>query len=142
MKIHRVLIFLAILLTTVLSAGAETKSEIDDYNNLYYPQSVYNGGINSFDTQSAEAYVNPATGSVHIRATDVVLPGAGGFDLSITRIYNSQNSALYEGYLHETEEETSYTYYTVRGKKKDYKVYMDNAATQTITENVCLSSDF
>ncbi len=142
MKIRGFLIFFAILLSTVVSAQAETKSEIDDYNNLYYPQSVYNGGINSFDTQSAEAYVNPATGSVHIRATDVVLPGAGGFDLSITRVYNSQNSALYEGYLHEIEESYSVTCYTVRGKKKEYKVYMDNAANETTTENVCLRPEF
>ena len=102
MKKHKIILFASLIIIMILggsSVYAMTQQEVDEYNNLYYPQSVYNGGINSSEnTDSQEAYVDPATGSTHIKVTDVTLPGAGGFDLNISRSYNSQNSALFEAY--------------------------------------------
>jgi YD repeat-containing protein len=40
-------------------------------------------------------HVNPLSGNLVVTATDLVLPGNAGFDLAITRVYNS---AIYPGY--------------------------------------------
>ena len=54
-----------ILLSIILSCQsvfALTQEEADVYNNLYYPQSVYNGGINAApQATSQDGYVNTAT---------------------------------------------------------------------------------
>ena len=127
---------------TAISANAMTYSEIDEYNNLYYPQSVYNGGMNITGDNTQSAYVNPADGSVQINTVDLSLKGAGGFDLNIARTYNSQNSALFESYLKEVYQTETHTYYTIRGYKETYKYYT-NGEQETVTdENICLSPIF
>ena len=146
MKKHRIIIFSVIVFVIFfgeMSAYAMTQQEVDKYNNLYYPQSVYNGGINSSEnTNSQEAYVDPATGSTHIRVTDITLPGAGGFDLNITRTYNSQNSALFEAYLKETNIEEPVTYYMIKGRKRIYEYYTSGTSDLTSYSNICLTPDF
>ena len=42
-------------------------------------------------------YIDPFTGSVNLNHTDLVIPGAGGFDLAFTRYYSSNNVYL-DGY--------------------------------------------
>ena len=146
MKTKRITIFALVVFAFVFStiqANAMTQQEVDKYNNLYYPQSVYNGGINSAaNDDSQEAYVDPATGSTHIKVTDVTLPGAGGFDLNITRSYNSQNSALFEAYLKETDVEEAVTYYMLKGEKRIYRRYTNGTSNETAYDDICLMPDF
>lgn len=145
-KFNKKAIFILILSVSAfigINVSAMTEQEADQYNNLYYPQSVYNGGINSVSqTDTQEAYVDPATGSTHIKATDVTLPGRNGFDLNITRTYNSQNSALFEAYLKETDVPYQRAYYMIRGYKKTYKYYIDNTDTTEYESDICLTSKF
>ncbi len=146
MKKHKIILFASLIIIMILggsSVYAMTQQEVDEYNNLYYPQSVYNGGINSSEnTDSQEAYVDPATGSTHIKVTDVTLPGAGGFDLNISRSYNSQNSALFEAYLKETDVEQPVTYYMIKGSKRVYKYYTNSSWNSTPYDDICLTPDF
>ena len=146
MKMHKLSI-LQIIVSAIffcaIPVSAMTQREVDTYNNLYYPQSVYNGGINSAENaDSQEVYVDPATGSTHIKVTDVTLPGAGGFDLDITRTYNSQNAALFEAYLKETDIAQTVTYYMVKGNKRVYRKYINNSSDSTPYDNICLTPDF
>lgn len=145
MKKHLALLSL-ILLSTILScqsAFALTQQEADTYNNLYYPQSVYNGGINTSPQQSVkEAYVNPATGSTHISVTDVTLPGVNGFDLNITRMYNSTNASLFEAYLKETNTPYQQEYYMITGSKRVYRYYTDSSWSSTPYTGICLTPAF
>ena len=93
-KITLILLFvLSMILCSQSTLFAMTIDEVDEYNNLYYPLSVYNGGINTAPQKSSqEAYVDPATGSTHVKVTDISLPGVNGFDLNLTRLYDSSNS--------------------------------------------------
>ena len=94
---------------------------VNDYNNFYYPKSLYNDGLSYIPENTYnEAYVNTATGSTNIVVTDVVLPGKNGFNLEITRMYNSTNSLLYEAYMKENgslslADETSHERYSILG---------------------------
>ena len=84
-----------------------TDAEQDLYNHQYYPQSVNNGGINQAPQESKhDFYVSPATGNATVRVTDFVLPGKNGFDLEISRVYNSFSSNLYEPYVEEISKYT------------------------------------
>lgn len=145
-KFNKKALFILILSVSAfigINVSAMTEQEADQYNNLYYPQSVYNGGINSVSqTDLQEAYVDPATGSTHIKATDVTLQGRNGFDLNITRTYNSQNSALFEAYLKETDIPYQKAYYMIRGYKKTYKYYIDNTDTTEYESDICLTPKF
>lgn len=146
MKINKFILLLTAVFTVLfygIPTYAMTRQEADRYNNLYYPQSIYNGGINSAENDiSKEAYVDPASGSTHIKVTDISLPGAGGFDLNITRTYNSQNAALFEAYLKEIKTPKQVTYYMIKGKKKVYKEYINGTSSTTTYENICLTPDF
>ena len=146
MKINKFILLLTAVFTVLfygIPTYAMTRQEADRYNNLYYPQSIYNGGINSAENDiSKEAYVDPASGSTHIKVTDISLPGAGGFDLNITRTYNSQNAALFEAYLKEIKTPKQVTYYMIKGKKKVYKEYTNGTSSTTTYENICLTPDF
>ncbi len=114
------LILLSIILSCQ-SAFALTQEEADIYNNLYYPQSVYNGGINAAPQGTTQdGYVNTATGSTNIKVTDLTLPGVNGFDLNITRTYNSTNASLFEAYLKETDIPYDAPYYMIKGSKRIY----------------------
>ena len=116
---------------------------IDAYNNLYYPQSLYNYGIN-FTPQSSmqDGYVNIATGSANVTVTDLSLPGVNGFDLNITRTYNSTNASLFEAYLKETEESYGAKYYMIRGTKSVYQSFIDSDYPPESHYDVCLTRTF
>ncbi len=137
------LFLITLSLLSSLSVYAITQQEADTYNNLYYPQSVYNGGINTSPQEEKQAaYVNPATGSTHVQVTDLSLPGRNGFDLDITRMYNSTNSALFEAYLQETDIPVEVNYYMITGNKRVYRYYTDSSWSSVIFEDVCLTPDF
>lgn len=142
----KIFILLCLLTSSLLcnaAVYAMTQDEADVYNNLYYPQSVYNGGINTAPQQSAQgAYVNPATGSTHVSVTDLTLPGVNGFDLNITRMYNSTNSSLFEAYLKETDIPYQQAYYMITGSKRVYKNCTNGNWTSTPYTGICLTPDF
>lgn len=142
-KIFISILFVLFTLAVNISTFAMTDQEADIYNNLYYPQSVYNGGIYLTPQQeSQEAYVNTATGSTHLKVTDLTLPGRNGFDLKITRIYNSLNSALFESYLKQIPIEKDVTYYMITGIKRIDRTYTNSTETSEEIEDVCLTPDF
>jgi len=136
------LVLLSIILSCQ-SAFALTQQEADVYNNLYYPQSVYNGGINAAPQGTAqEGYVNTATGSTNIKVTDLTLPGVNGFDLNISRTYNSTNASLFEAYLKETDIPYDAPYYMITGNKVIYKYYTNSTDDYEYIDDVCLTPDF
>ena len=143
----RILLIVMLLVCLVLflnvSVAALTPQEADEYNNLYYPMSIYNGGINSSPQKATQTVgVDPATGAVHIQETDLSLPGRNGFDLNITRMYNSTNAAFLEATLKEEEEGVASSYYMIVGRKVVYMTYTDGDSEFVTTSNVCLTPDF
>ena len=137
----------SVLFSCISAVAAETTirtpEEADDHVNLYYPQTIYNGGVNMSQSQNTqEAYVDPATGSVNVKVTDVKLPGAGGFDLNITRMYSTSSANLFEGYLKETDNLTTVERYAVVGVKKVYTHYTDNTIEHTPYYQVGLTPQF
>ena len=142
----RICMFLCLVISCLLcdlGVYAITQEEADVYNNLYYPQSVYNGGINTAPQQATqEAYVNPATGSTHLSVTDLTLPGVNGFDLDITRMYNSTNASMFEAYLKETDIPYQQAYYMIKGCKRVYKYYISSDWNSTPYTGICLTPDF
>ncbi len=121
---RRTLLFvciLALIKLFTISSFAMTDEEMDIYNHQYYPRSVNNAGINRTMENNTAASVDPATGGVTITATDISLPGRNGFDLNITRTYNSMQSNLYEPYIGEIEG-TSTVYYYMVICEKDYQL--------------------
>ncbi len=142
-KLYIFLCFFISLLLGSSSVYAITQEEADVYNNLYYPQSVYNGGIKASSQQFAQgSYVDPATGSTHVNVTDLVLPGVNGFDLEISRMYNSTNASMFEAYLKETEIQYQQAYYMIKGSKRVYRYYTNSSWTSTPYEDICLTPDF
>ena len=131
------------LLLSCQSAFALTPEEADVYNNLYYPQSIYNRGINAAPQGTTqEGYVNTATGSTNITVTDLTLPGVNGFDLNISRTYNSTNASLFEAYLKETDVPREASYYMIKGSKRVYINYTNGTHSSTVYGNVCLTPNF
>lgn len=135
-----------VLFTVVLSvnAFAMTNAERDLYNHQYYPQSVNNGGINQAPQENKhDFYVSPASGNSTVRVTDVVLPGKNGFDLEISRVYNSFSSNLYEPYVIEEEAYTSTPFYMVVGKKDFEKTNTYNEMTDFGYNNpICINANY
>ena len=120
-----------LLLTGACNVLAMTDAELDLYNHQYYPQSVNNGGINQSLQESTHDFdVNPATGSVVVRVNDVTLPGKNGFDLAITRTYNSFQSNLYEPYVKVEDASISTTCYMVTTLKSYEEKAIDNKVTE------------
>lgn len=137
---------LMVLFTVAISINvfAMTDAERDLYNHQYYPQSINNGGINQAPQESKHNfYVNPATGNSTVKVTDVVLPGKNGFDLEISRVYNSFSANLYEPYVIETENYTSMPFYIVVGRKDFEKVNISNVMVDFGYNNdVCINSNY
>ena len=142
----KICIFLSLLVSVFLCSEAiyaMTQEEVDLYNNLYYPRSVYNGGISTSPQESKqEVYVDPITGSAHVNVTDITLPGANGFDLNITRTYNSINASMFEAYLKETDIGYEEKYYMITGAKRVYISYTDGSYTTTPYGDICLTPEF
>ena len=122
-----VVISMIMMILSCISSQAMTNAEKDIYNHKYYPQSVYNGGVNQSPQQDThDFYVNPSTGNATVNVTDLSLAGKNGFNLNITRIYNSMSSNLYEPYIAEIENYTPTQFYIVSGKKDFEKIYTDD----------------
>lgn len=145
MKKYLILIS-SVLFSIILScqtAFALTQQEADEYNNLYYPQSVYNGGINAAPQGTTQdGYVNTATGSTNIKVIDLTLPGVNGFDLNISRTYSSTNASLFEAYLKETDIPYDAPYYMITGSKRIYIYYTNSSWNSTPYDDICLTPDF
>ena len=125
--------------------NADEASQLaDDYNNLYYPKSIYNDGINfAPQTQNQSVYVNTATGSVNVLQTDVTLPGRNGFDLSISRMYSSSNAFLYDPQIVYNEQAGDpEVYYRIYGLKRTYKYYTDSTFETIDGVVTCLKPSF
>lgn len=115
------------IIAAVTNAFAMTDAERDLYNHQYYPQSVNNGGIGQAPQENNHNFsVDSATGATRVKVTDVTLSGKNGFDLEITRVYNSSSSNLYEPYVDEIENYTSTPFYMVVAKKDFEKTNISN----------------
>ncbi len=139
-------IILSVLFTVALSVNvfAMTAAERDLYNHQYYPQSVNNGGINQAPQESKhDFYVNPATGNATVRVTDFVLPGKNGFDLEVSRVYNSFSSNLYEPYVEEISNYTETPFYIVVCKKDYEKVNISNTLVDSgYGVSICVNANY
>jgi len=73
-----------ILLFGINCAFADVVDKSDEYNGLAYPKAVLKEGIESpySVSGSIEEIINPATGSLEIKQTDLYLKGRNGLDLS------------------------------------------------------------
>ena len=101
---------------TVIYADDNDRSFI--YNNYEYPKGINKKGIEpAFSMQNVqEEKVDPATGNLEIRTTDLYLEGKNGLDLAITRYYNMQQSNMKEPEVVFTPMEKSVVGYLVEGK--------------------------
>ena len=77
-----------------------------------------------------------------IKVTDLTLPGVNGFDLKITRTYNSTNASLFEAYLKETRIPYNSHYYMIKGSKRVYTSYLNGNWNSIVYDNICLTPDF
>jgi len=85
----------AILLTFVMSSSVVFSANV---TRDYYSEP----GLNSFkDTlnQNANEHIDPFSGHLSIQHTDLVVPGNGGLDIVINRIYNSLQDSNELGYI-------------------------------------------
>ena len=139
-------VILFVLFTVALSVNvfAMTAADRDLYNHQYYPQSVNNGGINQAPQESKhDFYVSPATGNATVRVTDFVLPGKNGFNLEVSRVYNSFSANLYEPYVIEVPKYTSTRFYMVTGKKDFEKTDRSNTMVDSgYGESVCINPNY
>ncbi len=95
--------------TDFLSLYNTVKNSTDQFNTIQGP-SVMNGiRASQFSVWGEGKYqesVNPITGDLTIKQTDLSLPGRNGLDLNISRIYQSNQALLgskrinYEGLIH------------------------------------------
>lgn len=127
-----------------INAYALTNAEIDMYNHEYYPESINNGGINQApQVDDHDFYVSPATGNAMVNVTDIILPGKNGFDLEISRTYDSFQSNLYEPYVSESEGYEIVTYYMVSGEKDFEKTNISNEIIDFGYNNsVCINANY
>ena len=142
--ISAIFMALFVVLSSSISTFALTDEELDLYNHQYYPQSINNGGINqvSQDT-SHDFYVNSTTGNATVRVTDLVLPGKNGFDLELTRSYNSFQSNLYEPYVVDVGQNVATKYYRVIGFKDFEKTNTVNEPIESgYNISICINSKY
>jgi len=85
-----------VILISTCNAFAEDNSAF--YNNYVYPKAAYKQGIEpSFAMQNAnQKSVDPLSGNLDLKITDLFLKGKNGLDFSLTRQYSSSESNLYE----------------------------------------------
>lgn len=64
-----------------------------DYNNYYGPKAINNGHVDQYSAfSSQEETINPKTGDLIIKTTDLYLPGRNGLDLEIGRMFQSNQA--------------------------------------------------
>jgi hypothetical protein len=83
---HRLSVFFAVLIVSV-SASAE---EIRDYYS--------EPGINPFSgsiNQSFNEHIDPFSGTLQLKYTDMFIPGNGGMDIAVNRVYTSLQTNEY-----------------------------------------------
>ena len=142
--LYFVALLIGLMLITAVPAYALTEAERDIYDHEYYPQSVNNGGINQAPNESEHNFtVDAATGNSTVHVTDITLPGKNGFDLEISRTYNSFQSNLYEPYVIEDKMYVSTPFYMVSGKKDFEKTNINNVMVDFGYNNpVCISKTY
>lgn len=95
-----IIAFAVILLTSLIvfatPAGAVTAEEY--LNNVVLRENLYNTEFNKayLNNSRSEEEVNPQSGQLTLRQTDLSLPGKNGLNLDITRIYTSGRASLYQ----------------------------------------------
>src|SRR3989339_1756212 len=89
-------IFLVITFCSGIIIYADDNS--DFYNNYIYPKAVYKQGVTpAFSVNNIQKEsIDPATGTLEVKYTDIFLKGTNGLDLSLTRYYNSLESNVSE----------------------------------------------
>ncbi len=82
--IHLLLVFLCCFPATLQAA-----TEIDDSQEMYQGIGI-DPNRSNFGTTGSEN-IDPFAGALTLTYTDLILPGNGGLDLAINRIYRSKN---------------------------------------------------
>ena len=83
-KLRNYSVLAALVVLQMFGAGAQAQEAIPDF---YKDPGIYPN--RSYLNQAATEHIDPFTGSLQLHATDIHLPGNGGFDLQIQRSYNS-----------------------------------------------------
>jgi len=147
-KFNIVFILVITVITSVLitqSCYALTNSEIDGYNHVAYPQSVYNDGINKAPQATNQNFsISPSSGNANVRVTDISLEGRNGFNLNLTRVYNSSQSNLLEPYIKQSGSTThTEVYYKVMGKKDFEKIdTYNNLVDFGYNQTICINKNY
>ena len=113
-KLTALFFVLAGLFGAAYGVGAATTSDsLDSYGSVELVQSITGAEYQSpyVASESGTEDINPMSGALNLKVTDLVLPGKNGLDLVISRTYNSQIME-YNYYLERglSEERVSYKY--------------------------------
>lgn len=92
------LVFLTLLFTILSYVPIHATGTVDNYNKEVYPKAVYEKGVETpFSiSNSQNESINPATGSLSLRYTDIYLKGKNGMDLELTRTYNHSQAFIWD----------------------------------------------
>ncbi len=96
--------FIFIFLVLFNSNFVFAESVVDksnEYNGLAYKKAILKEGVEppySLNNEINED-IDPATGTINLKQTDINLKGRNGLDFSLSRYYSQNNSALFEPYV-------------------------------------------
>ena len=112
-----------------MCAYASTSEALDTNNSIELVQSINGAQYRApyVASESGTEQINPMSGALNLKVTDLVLPGKNGLDLVISRTYNSQlmenNYSLKRG-LSQSGKSKMYAYkYTYDGNKSCYILF-------------------
>ena len=114
-----------------MCAYASTSEALDTNKSIELVQSINGAQYRApyVASESGTEQINPMSGALNLKVTDLVLPGKNGLDLVISRTYNSQ---LMEKNYHLANKmpslgsSTMYAYkYTYDGNKSCYFLFQD-----------------
>ncbi|WHH58413.1 RHS repeat-associated core domain-containing protein [Petroclostridium sp. X23] len=110
-----ILSILFILFSNITAYAADDMQ--DKYNNEIYRNAAYQKGIAPPFEQNndIEEHIDPLTGDLQIKQTDLHLPGKNGLDLDITRFYSSSQSNTFETCVNRAPNTNSKSGYYVSG---------------------------
>jgi len=112
MRKKLILSFLIGMLFTIIAfvGNVYAVSTSDLLNGYVYPKATEKQGIEpSFSVEKSQTEsISPATGSLEIKQTDLILKGKNGLDFSLTRVYNvpqnTTNRLIYNNNGYQTTE--------------------------------------
>jgi len=133
-KVFSRILILVIFITSLVTINVFADSTADNYNNYAYPMSTYKKPVLqpfSIQTAGQEENVDPASGNLEIRQTDLSLKGRNGLDFNLTRSYSTSDAKLYEPYCIQSENYTLFIagYYVSGTETKE--TYINGAWSKT-----------